>query len=155
MIKFSFGVLLVLSANIAVAQINQQPIKIWKQKSFVLSTFNVLNDDTTKYKKALQLTKAAGINLVELTYLSRPNLNTALKIAAQVGIKVIAEDHSLFSGRSDKIPQFTEEAMVKSINTFKQNKMLTSYYIWDKPHQKNFDTVRLLRDIIKKVTPTD
>ena len=90
MIKFSFGVLLVLSANIAVAKINQQPIKIWKQKSFVLSTFNVLNDDTTKYKKALQLTKAAGINLVELTYLSRPNLNTALKIAAQVGIKVIA-----------------------------------------------------------------
>lgn len=153
MVRFSFAVLLVLSANIAVAQTNQQPIKIWKQKSFMLSTFNVLNDDTTQYKKALQLTKAAGIDLVELTYLSRPNLNTALKIAAQVGVRVIAEDHSLFSGRSDKIPSFTEEAVVNGISNIKQNKMLTGYYVWDEPHQKDFDTVRLLRDILKKNDP--
>jgi hypothetical protein len=153
MVRFSFTVLFVLCINAAAGQANKPPIKIWKQKSFVLSAFNVLNDDTTQYKKALQLTKAAGINLVELTYLSRPNLDIALKIAEEVGVRVIAEDHSLFSGRSDKIPQFTEDDLVKGTASIKQNKMLTGYYVWDEPHQKDFDTVRLLRDVLKKNDP--
>lgn len=153
MVRFYFVLLLVLSVGVAAAQTNHQPVKIWKQKNFVLSAFNVLDNDTTQYKKVLQLTKAAGIDLVELTYLSRPNLNTALKIAAQIGVQVIAEDHSLFSGRSDKIPVFTEAAIVNGITNIKQNKMLTGYYIWDEPHQKDFDTVRLLKDILKKNDP--
>jgi hypothetical protein len=153
MVRFYFVVLLALSVGVAAAQKNHQHEKIWKQKSFVLSAFNVLNDDTMQYKKVLQLTKAAGINLVELTYLSRPNLNIALKIAAQVGVQVVAEDHSLFSGRSDKIPLFTEDDVVNGIAGIKQNKMLTGYYVWDEPHQKDFNTVRLLRDILKKNDP--
>ena len=122
----------------------------WKQRGFVLSAFNALNADTTQYKKVLTLTKNSGIDLVELTFLSRENLNSALKIAEEVGVKVLAQDLTSFCGRGSEIPAFTEGSVAKEVNFLRKYKMLEGYYVWDEPHEKDFEAVRRLQDLFKK-----
>lgn len=126
---------------------------IWKQRGFILSTFNALNSDTAQYKKVLTLTKNSGIDLIELTFLSRENLNSALKIAEGVGVKVIAQDLASFCGRGSEIPALTEESVAKEVNLLRKYKMLEGYYVWDEPHEKDFDEVRRTRDLFKKYDP--
>lgn len=137
----------------AADQTTQKP---WVQKGFVLSTFNVLNSDTTKYKQALTLTKESGIDLVELTFLSRDDLNVAIKVAEGVGVKVLAQDLASFSGRGNEKGErrpLTEESIIKEIGLLKKSKALAGYYLWDEPNAKDFIALRKLRDISMKQDP--
>ena len=125
----------------------------WKQREFILSTFNALNSDTAQYKKVLTLTKNSGIDLIELTYLSRENLNSALKIADEVGVKILAQDLASFCGRGSEIPALTEETVAKEVDLLRKYKMLEGYYVWDEPHEKDFAEVRRFQDLFKKYDP--
>lgn len=129
--------------------------KTWKQSGFILSTFRALNGDPTMDKKALSQTKDAGIDLVEVTWLSSTvKLNAALKTAEDVGIKLIVQDLSTFSAfQNSIIPPFTEETVAKSVLLLKKYKMLEGYYVWDEPYQIDFAKVRRLRDLFKKYDP--
>ena len=86
-------------------------------------------------------------------FLSRENLNSALKIAEEVGVKVLAQDLASFCGRGSEIPAFTEESVAKEVNLLRKYEMLEGYYVWDEPHQKDFAEVRRLQDLFKKYDP--
>ncbi|CAL1520171.1 hypothetical protein [Chitinophaga sp. MM2321] len=125
-------------------------IKVWKQREFVLSTFHAVGGDTTLYRKILTQTKDAGINLVELSFLSTDNLYAAMRAAEDVGVKVLAEDLSHISGVGDKVPSFTEETVAQNVSQMKKFTMLEGYYAWDEPFEKDFTKLRQLRDLLKK-----
>ena len=152
-IRISILSLFVICILCQMALSQKNDVENWKQRGFILSTFNALNSDTSQYKKALTLTKNSGIDLIELTYLSRENLNSALKIAEKVGVKVLAQDLASFCGRGSEIPAFTEESVAKEVNLLRKYEMLEGYYIWDEPHQKDFAEVRRLQDLFKKYDP--
>lgn len=125
----------------------------WMQKHFILSTFNALGvEDQSLYENALFLTQEAGIDMVELTFINSDNINRALVAAEKVGIKVLVEDLDVFSGFQDQIvPTFDEKKIIDRINKIKKNKHIMGYYIWDEPHEKDFEKVRYLRNLVKKI----
>ena len=70
--------------------------RVWRQKEFVLSTFNGVPEDTTKYLSALTKIKEANFNYIETAWLKSENTQTILRICDQLkGLKVIAQDLEL------------------------------------------------------------
>lgn len=133
-----------------VLQEDNRQIKEWRQQEFILSTFHALGGDTARYDDLLTKTRDAGINLVELTFLSPEQLAAALRAAERAGVQVLAEDLSSISGIADKYPAFSEETVRDAVNALKGSPALAGYYIWDEPHEKDFHKTRELRDWVKK-----
>ncbi|CAL1520170.1 hypothetical protein [Chitinophaga sp. MM2321] len=127
----------------------------WAQNEFMLSTFFALpgSGDTAVYRKILTYTKESGINLVELTFLSRAALIPALDVAENVGVKTLVEDLSSFSGFQTTAPSFTEDTVINTVNWLNNYPMVEGYYLWDEPYQTDFSQVRILRDLFKEHDP--
>lgn len=124
---------------------------VWAQTEFVLSTFFALpgSGDTAIYRKILTQTKEAGINLVELTFLSRQALIPALDVAEAQGVKTLAQDLASFSGFQTAAPPFTEDTVINNVSWLNNYDMLEGYYVWDEPFIANLTQARDLRNLFK------
>lgn len=131
------------------------PATEWQQKEFILSTFFALpgSGNATAYRRILTKTKAAGLNLVELPFISATALDVAVRVAEEVGIKVLAQDHSVFSGIGKESPVFKEQDVINRINSLKRFNMLEGYYVWDEPFEVDFEKVKQLNDVFRKNDP--
>lgn len=131
------------------------PAMEWKQKEFVLSTFFALpgSGNATEYRRILTKTKAAGLDLVELPFISAAALDVAVRVAEEVGIKVLAQDHSVFSGIGKESPVFKEQDVINRINSLKRFNILEGYYVWDEPFEVDFGKVKQLNDVFRKNDP--
>lgn len=129
---------------------------VWAQSEFVLSTFFALpgSGDTAIYRKILTQTKEAGINLVELTFLSRLALIPALDVAEAQGVKTLAQDLASFSGFQTAAPPFTEDTVINNVSWLNNYNMLEGYYVWDEPFTTNLTQARDLRNYFKAHDPS-
>ena len=136
---------------------SQTDDKAWKQSEFILSTLFALpgSGNPTDYRTILTRTKAAGLNRVELTFLTSSEvLEIALNVAEEVGVKTIAQDVNIFSGIGENGPQIDKQKIVKKVNELKRFKLLDGYYVWDEPFEADFDKIVSINNILKEADPS-
>lgn len=128
----------------------------WTQKEFVLSTFFALggSGDKVAYEKILSQTWDAGITHVETSFLNGATLRAALDVAETIGIKVLAQDLTKFSGMVNTPPPgYTQTSVTNEINSLKTYKNLYGYYIYDEPNRSDFTAATNLRNYAKAADP--
>ena len=130
--------------------------KVWKQSEFILSTFYALprTASVADYRTIFTNLKAAGLNRAELTFISSQALEAGLKVAEETGMKIMAQDTSVFSGIADKAPKIIKHKIVDKVNELKRFSMLDAYYVWDEPFDKDFDKVATINQILTEADPT-
>ncbi|RZM22819.1 MAG: hypothetical protein EOO88_28210 [Pedobacter sp.] len=131
-------------------------VKVWKQTEFILSSFFALpgSGNATDYRKILNRTKAAGLNRVELTFLSKEALEIALNVAEEVGMRTIVQDTKSFSGVADASPALIKSEIVARVEYLKRFSMLDGYFVWDEPFEKDFEKVKAINAILKEADPS-
>ena len=129
--------------------------EIWKQKAFVLSTFFAVpgSGDANQYRRILTLTKNAGINMVELPFISPDALLVALNVAEEVGIKTLAQNTQLYSGISGEGPVIDESKLADEVKFLQRFSTMEGYYVWDEPFEQNFNQVKGLNQLLNKYDP--
>lgn len=125
----------------------------WKQKDFVLSTFNCIGEDMDK---AISHCKEAGFNLLELGWGRSDKVWEAVDKCEQYGIDLIFQDLSLFGGmmhRHDDRP-VKDETIVETANKLKGKKHTVGFYVWDEPYcDYLFKEARRQSDILLECVP--
>lgn len=125
----------------------------WKQKDFALSTFNCIGENM---ELAIKNCKEAGFNLLELGWGDHDKVWEAVEICEKVGIDLIFQDLSLFSGmmnRHDDRP-VKDETIREVANIIKGKKYTIGYYVWDEPYcDYLFNEARRQSDILLECDP--
>lgn len=125
----------------------------WKQKNFALSTFNCLGKDM---ELAISNCKEAGFNLLELGWADHEEAWKAVEVCEKVGIDLIFQDLSLFSGmmfRHDNRP-VNDETIREVAGILKNKKHTIGYYVWDEPiYDYLFAEARRQSDILLECDP--
>ena len=128
--------------------------KVWKQKSFVLSSFFAVGGGgKIQNRNWLAKTKEAGINMVELTFLSRSLLKSAVEACEMLKLPCIIQDLDANGGIGRDYPGFTEQSVKEFVDEYKEYSCVEGYYVWDEPHKDVFMKTRELRDLFKKYAP--
>ena len=126
----------------------------WEQQSFVLSSFFTVggSGDRNQYRSSLRLHKEAGLNLVELTFLSKGALLAALDVCEELQLPSIAQDQSI-NGVGKNAPAFTDSQIRRYVEELSRYRYLEGYYVWDEPTMEMFSTARRQRDLFKQYAP--
>ncbi|WP_353197554.1 hypothetical protein [Parapedobacter defluvii] len=127
----------------------------WTQKEFVLSTFFAVpgSADANQYRRILTHTKNAGINLVELPFISPEALLVALNVAEEVGIQTLAQNTQIYSGISGDGPVLSEQKLADEVKFLQRFSTMEGYYVWDEPFERNFNQVKELNQLLRKYDP--
>lgn len=127
----------------------------WEQDSFVLSSFFTVggSGDKNQYRSSLKLHKEAGLNLVELTFLSKGALLAALDVCEELQIPSIAQDLDNINGVGKTVPSFTESEVKAYVEELSRYRYLEGYFVWDEPTMEMFSTARRQKDMFKKYAP--
>lgn len=130
-------------------------VRRWEQESFVLSTFFAVggSNNRNQYEDWLSKTKAAGIDQVELTFLPRAALLTALEACETVGLRAIAQDSTAVGGIGGVCPAFTEQAVQDYVELLAGYDCLEGYFVWDEPSKEVFSQAALLKSYFQKYAP--
>ena len=126
---------------------------LWKQKEFVLSTFNCIGEDMDK---AISNCKEAGFNLLEVGWGRSDKVWEAVEKCEQYGMDLIFQDISLFGGMMDAHDDrpVKDETIVETANKLKSKKHTIGFYVWDEPHLDYlFKEARRQSDILLECVP--
>ena len=105
----------------------------WKQRDFVLSTFNCIAEDVDM---AVKNCKEAGFNLLEVGWGRHDKVWETVDMCEKHGIDLIFQDLSLFGGmmdQHDKRP-VDDNVIRETAAVLKNKKHTIGYYVWDEPH---------------------
>lgn len=143
-----------------------QPDANGNQTGFLLSTFMAFDGDTvpSKNQRIVRNTRDAGINLIEVTWLStESSILSALEAADAVGgIGLLVQNArglndsgtNLGGIGTSHLPQTITEAEVAAwVNKTKSYKSLYGYYVWDEPGTASFADCRELTNLYRRLAP--
>lgn len=125
----------------------------WKQKDFILSTFNCLGEDVDK---AVKYCKEAGFNLLELGWGRHDKVWEAVEKCEKYGIDLVFQDLSLFGGMMDNHDnrKVDDNVMRETAKKLKDKKHTIGFYVWDEPHLDYlFKEARRQSDILLEADP--
>lgn len=125
----------------------------WKQKDFVLSTFNCIGEDMDL---AIRNCKEAGFNLLELGWGRHDKVWEAVEKCEEYGIDLIFQDLSLFGGMMDQHDDrpVDDNVIRETAEKLKTKKHTVGYYVWDEPHYDYlFKEARRQSDILLECDP--
>lgn len=126
----------------------------WKQKEFIISTFDAMKHDATPEEAEMYMrwTKEANFNLVEFTFRDRQQVTTALDACEKVGIDSLVQDPS-FGGIGSTDRQATEEIVKENLEYYGKYKRVIGFYVWDEPTEAMFQPCRRLTDLFRQLAP--
>lgn len=130
-------------------------LRVWEQKEFVLSTFNGVPEDTTKYLSALTKIKEANFNYIETAWLKSENTQAILRICDQLkGLKVIAQDLDQLGGfaRWTYIP-YERDSLLNFLQKYGKHSSLGGVYVFDEPYHEHFSIVKKNTDELELLRP--
>ncbi len=143
-----------------------QPDANGNQAGFLLSTFMAFDGDTvpSKNQRIVRNTRDAGINLIEVTWLStEASILAALEAADTVGgIGLLVQNArgvndsgtNLGGIGTSHLPKAITEAEVAAwVDRTKGYKSLYGYYVWDEPGTEGFADCRTLTDLYRRLAP--
>lgn len=120
----------------------------WKQRDFVLSTFNCLGEDVDM---AIRHCKEVGFNLLELGWGRHDKVWEAVDKCEKYGIDLVFQDFSLFGGMMNRHDdRHVDDNVIRETAKFlKEKKHTVGYYVWDEPHRDYlFKEARRQSDIL-------
>lgn len=136
------------------------------RNTFVLSTFMALDGDTnlTKNQRILCNTRDAGLNLVEVTWLStEESILAALRAAETVpGISLLVQNARGADQKGTNLGGIGTAYMPASISAGEVNawvkklqgySSLAGYYVWDEPNSQRVEDCRKLTDFYQAADP--
>ncbi len=126
----------------------------WKQKEFYLSTiwpYAYGATDDAKKKKAIDLCKEGGLNLVELA-IGSTNQETLLDYCDEIGMNVLAGSKFKSAGTAANV--LWNEAIVRDeIYRIYDHKSVIGYLTWDEIAKDKFETANKLLGLVNKYDP--
>ncbi len=127
----------------------------WRQENFILSSFFAVGGSGSRiqYRSWLSRTKAAGIDIVELTFLPRSALLTAVEVCEELQLSCIVQDLDQAGGIGGNY-QFTEEAVQSFTELMQPYQCVEGYFVWDEPARETFEKAQELRKLYKKYDPS-
>ena len=105
----------------------------WKQKNFVLSTFNCLGEDVDM---SIRHCKEVGFNLLEVGWGRHDKVWEAVDMCEKYGIDLVFQDLSLFGGmmnQHDDRP-VDDNVIRETAKLLKEKEHIVGYYVWDEPY---------------------
>lgn len=143
-----------------------QPDANGNQAGFLLSTFMAFDGDTAaaKNQRIVRNTRDAGLNLIEVTWLStESSVLAALEAADAVGgvglliqnARGLNDSGTNLGGiGTSHLPKTITEAEVAAwVNKTRNYKSLYGYYVWDEPGTAGFADCRKLTDLYRRLAP--
>lgn len=127
----------------------------WRQGNFILSSFFAVGGSGSRiqYRSWLSRTQAAGIDMIELTFLPRSALLTAVEVCEELQLSCIVQDLDQAGGIGGKY-QFTEAAVKSFTELMQPYQCVEGYFVWDEPARETFEKAQELRKLYKKYDPS-
>lgn len=128
-------------------------LKRWRQKDFVLSTFEAIRGERGDFFKILTANKDAGINLVEIVFKKdRELISRILKACEEAGLNAIVQDPA-FSGIGENYAITNDKIVKESLEYYSAYKSIYGYYIWDEPVEEAFSYCRDTKRRFERLCP--
>ena len=125
----------------------------WKQKDFILSSFNCVGDDMDK---AIRNCIEAGFNMVELGWAPHDKAWEAVELCEKYGLDIIFQDFTIMGGMMGKFfdREIDPNAPKMLAEAFKDKKHMIGYYVWDEPYfPEHMKEARRQSDMLHEVDP--
>ncbi len=127
------------------------------QDSFVISTFHgVPGTVTPYYQQILENTKLANFTHFETTFTSATGNLEALRIAEELGLKVIVQDYTRFGGFQNypaQIANTTPTSVAEAVAMYGAYSSFAGYFVWDEPFLQQLPQVKQDLDLLKQADP--
>lgn len=127
------------------------------QDSFVISTFHgVPGTVTPYYQQILENTKLANFTHFETTFTSATGNLEALRIAEELGLKVIVQDYTRFGGFQNypaQIANTTPTGVAEAVAMYGAYRSFAGYFVWDEPFLQQLPQVKQDLDLLKQADP--
>lgn len=127
------------------------------QDSFIISTFHgVPGTVTPYYQQILENTKLANFTHFETTFTSPSGSLEALRIAEELGLKVIIQDYSRFGGFQNypaQIANTTTASVAEAVAMYGAYESFAGYFVWDEPFMEQLPQAKADLDLLKLADP--
>ena len=126
---------------------------IWKQRDYILSTFQCHGDDM---EACISNLKEAGFNMVEMGWMPHDKSFEAVDLCQKYELDVLFQDFAIMSGMQENyVDRKVDQDVVKGLNDMlKDKKYVAGYYVWDEPYRDNeLDEARRQADMLEKEAP--
>ena len=134
--------------------------RTYRQREFILSTFNISGNSRGEMSRemvalAIRKLKDLGLNQIELGHAAHDVADMALEECEKQGINVLWQDNTLFGGFQNQLRKMTTEDEIKKlVEDTKKLHMLSGFYVWDEPWEKqDLDATRRQTDWLDKYAP--